>query len=90
MERRHLGHVVGVPGGREDLQQEACAGMKQGEQVCHGEATPRALPMRLAKVLLQFGRIGHRKTGAIDEERPVASPPPLVVGGLLADHRRPP
>ena len=90
MERRHLGHVVGVPGGREHLQQEARPGMKQGEQVGHGKPTPWALPTGLAKVLLQFRRIGHRKTGAVDQERPVAPPPPLVVGRLLADRRRPP
>ena len=89
MERRHLGHVVGVPGSREHLQQEARAGMKQGEQVGHGEPTPRALPTGLAKVLLQFRRIGHRETGPVDQEGAVAPPPPLVVGRLLADRGRP-
>src|SRR2546427_6788028 len=64
--------------------------MKQGEQVGHGEPTPWALPTGLAKVLLQFRRIGHRKTGPVDQERPVAPPPSLVVGRLLADRCRPP
>ena len=62
MECSHLGHVVRVPGGREHLQQEARAGMKEGEHVGHREPTPRSLPTGLAKVLLQFRRIWHRKT----------------------------
>jgi hypothetical protein len=89
-ERRHLGHIMRVPGGRKGLQQEARPGMKQGEQVGHGNPTPRALSTGLAKVLLPFWRIGHRKTGPIDQERPVASPPSLVVGRLLADRCGPP
>ena len=89
MERRDLGHVVGVPRGRTHLQQEARPGMKQGEQVSHGEPTPRALPTRLAEVFLQCRRIGHRKTRPIDQERAVPSPPSLVVGHVFADRGRP-
>ena len=88
MERRHLGHIMRVPGGHEGLQQEARPSMKQGEQVGHREPTPRALPTRLAKGLLPFRRIGHRETGAVDSEGPVAPPPPLVVRRLLADRGR--
>jgi hypothetical protein len=88
MERRDLGHVVGVPGSREHLQQEARPRMKEGEQVSHGEPTPRTLPARLAKVRLQVRRIGHRKTGPVDQECPVAPPPALIVGRLLADRGR--
>jgi len=90
MERRHLGHVVGVPGGHEHLQQESGAGMKQGEQMGHGEPTPRTLPTGLAKRLLEFRCIGHRETRPVDQERAVAPPPPLVVGRLLTDCGRPP
>jgi hypothetical protein len=90
MERGHLRHVVRVPGGGEHLEQEAGPGMKQGEDVSHGEPTSRALPTGLAKVLLEFRRIGHRKTGAVHQERAVAPPPPLLVGRLLAGRRRPP
>src|SRR5256885_3938969 len=39
--------------GRKHLPQEARAGMEQGEEVGHGEPTPRALPTRLAKGLLR-------------------------------------
>ena len=67
MERRDLGHVMGVPGSREHVQQEACARMKQGEQMGHGEPTPRALPAGWAKGLLPFRRIGPRDTGPVDE-----------------------
>jgi hypothetical protein len=90
MERCDLSHVMGVPRGCEHFQQEARPGMKQGEQVGHRDPTPWARPVRLAKVLLQLGCIRHRKTRPVDQERPVASPPPLVVGCLLANRRRPP
>jgi hypothetical protein len=49
------------------------------------DPTPWARSTRLAKVLLECRRIGHRKTGPVDEERPVASPPSRVIGGRLAD-----
>ena len=90
MERRHLSHIVRVPGSREDFQEEACPRMKEGKQMGYREPTPWALPIGLAKVCLQFGRIGHRKTGAVDQECAVAPPPPLILGCLLADRRRPP
>lgn len=89
MERRHLGHVVGVPGRDEHLQQETRAGMQQSEQVGHGESTPRALSAGVAKILWQYWHLGPRETGPIDQEGPVAPPPPLIVGRLLADGGRP-
>ena len=89
MERSHRGHVVGVPGGHEPREQEARPSMNEGEQVGHGAPTPRALPPGLAHVLVQFRCIGHRKPGPVDQERAVASPPPLVGGPLRAARCRP-
>ena len=88
-QRSALGHVVGVPGGREHLPQEAPPGMQQGEQVGHREPTPRALPTGVTNVLLSCRRIWHGNTGPVHQERAVASPPPLVVGRLVADRCRP-
>lgn len=82
MKGRHLGHVMGVPGGGAHLQQEACAGMKQGEHMGHGEPTSRPLSAGLAKLLLEFRRIEHRETGPVDQEGAVAPPPPLLLGRL--------
>jgi hypothetical protein len=85
LERRHLGHVVGMPGRREHLSQETRAGRPQREQVGHGEPTPGALPTGLAKVLLEFRGIGHGKTGPVYQACAVALPPSLVVRRLVAD-----
>jgi hypothetical protein len=90
MEGRHLRHVMGVPGSGERFQYEARAGMKQGEQMGHGEPAPRTLPAGLAKLLLEFWGIGHRETGPIDQEGAVPPPSSLVVGCLLADGGCPP
>ena len=90
LERRALGQVMGVPGRREHVQQEARARMKQGEQVGHGDTTPRALPTGLATGLLQCWCIGHGNTGPVDQAGPVAPPAALIVGRLLADRCRPP
>ena len=89
MARSDLGPIVWVPGGGEGFEQKARPRLKEGEQVGHGEPTPWALSTRLAKVLWEFRRIGPRKTGPVDEERPVASPPSLVIGGRLADRGGP-
>ena len=89
MECRDLGHIMGMPGSGKRLQQEARAGMKQGEQMGDGEPTPRLLPAGLPKFLLEFWRIGHRETGPVDQEGAVPPPSPLVVRGGLADGGRP-
>ena len=83
MQEGALGHVVGVPGGREPLEQASCPGMKQGEDVRHGEPTPRSLSTGLAKVLLEFRGIRHGDTRPVHQERAVATPPPLLVRRLL-------
>jgi hypothetical protein len=84
MERRDLRHLMGVPRGRAPRQQEARAGMQQGEQVRHRAPPPRALPAGWAKGRVQVRRIGQRATGAIDEEGTVPQPPPLVGRRLFA------
>jgi len=90
MEGRHRSQVMGVPGSGERLQQEARAGMKQGEQMGHGEPAPRTLPAGLAKRLWEFWGRGHRDTRPIDQEGAVPPPSSLVMGCLLADGGRPP
>ena len=44
-QRSALGHVVGVPGGREHLPQEARPGMQQDEQVGTGNSHPGRCPL---------------------------------------------
>src|SRR5215813_1788600 len=48
--------------------------MKQRQQVCNGEPTPLELLAGLAKMLLQYGSIGHGATGAIDPKGAMAQP----------------
>jgi hypothetical protein len=73
-------HLVGAQRGGEDLQQRPGAGVEQGQDPGHREAAPGLGPARGAEVGPQFGRIGHRERGAVDQERAVAVPGALHAG----------
>ena len=78
-----LGHVVRAQRGGDHALQEACAGMEQGEHVGHRKTTALLLFAGLAEAFLQFGRIGHRKAGTV--EQPSAMPKPAPGSLLLAE-----
>jgi hypothetical protein len=52
--RGDAGHVVRMPGIRDNLHEEPGPRVKQGEEMRHWDPTARALPPGLAKVLLEF------------------------------------
>ena len=62
MEPGHLGEIMGAQGRAQPLQDQACAGVKQGQEVGHRKATTGLLAAELPKVLLQLGGIGHGET----------------------------
>jgi hypothetical protein len=65
------------------LQEHTGARMEEPQEVRHGNATPRPLLCRLAERVLEGGSIGHRASGAIDEQGAMTMPPPFVQGGAL-------
>ena len=54
--------------------------MEEREYVGHRKATALALVAGLAEVVLQLGRVGHRKARAVEQPGAVAAP---AAGGLL-------
>lgn len=77
----HLGHAVQVvrpQGRRNHLLKQAAAKMDQRQPVRDGKATARRLSPRLLEMLLQFLRVGHRETGAIQKKQTMTEPQPAV------------
>ena len=70
---------------RGDLQQQAGAGVEQGQDVGHREATPLGLVARLAEVGLQRRGIGHGERRAVDQQDPMAEPESGRLGGRDQD-----
>ena len=54
-------HLMRAQGRGHDLQKEAGASVKQGQNLGNGEAASGSLGSRLAKVGLQLGSVGHGK-----------------------------
>jgi hypothetical protein len=83
MHLAHMGHVVRVARRGHNLEQEACARMKQGKEMPDRKPPPRLLPWRIAAGGVQLRGIGHGKTGPIDQEGPVAVPAAFLLGHLI-------
>ncbi len=83
MHLAHMGHVVRVARRGHNLEQEACARMKQGKEMPDRKPSPRLLPWRIAAGGVQLRGIGHGKTGPIDQEGPVAVPAAFLLGHLI-------
>ena len=80
VDRLHPGEIVGEQGRDDQLEERPSARMKEPQQVCHGNAAPWPLHIRLAERLLQGWGIRHRAARAIDEEGEMHRPPPVVHG----------
>ena len=78
MQFNDLGHIMGAQGSGQHAEHHAGASMKQRHQVGNGKAASGLLAPRLAKMVLQLGGIGHRKTRAIDPKSAMAQPAALV------------
>ena len=78
MKLHRLGEVMGAQGSTQHLQHHTGTRMKQRHQVGDWKPTPGLLPSRLAKVLLQLGGIGHRKTRAVSPKGAMAKPASLI------------
>lgn len=74
MHLAHAGQIVCVERCHHELGEEACASMKQGQQMRNGKATAWLLFRWLTELLLQNGRIGHGAARAIDEEGAMPMP----------------
>jgi predicted outer membrane repeat protein len=62
----------------EHFDQQACRRVEHRQQMRLRKSTAAALLAGLAKVDLQFGSIGHRKSGPLGKERAMTVPPGLV------------
>ena len=80
MEPRHVSHVMGVQRAGQDLQEHPRSDVEQGEDVGDREAASGPLAGGLAEMGLEFGSIGHRERGAVDDEDTMAEPASGVEG----------
>src|SRR5512135_1738779 len=64
---------------REGFDQQPTGRIKHGQEMGHRETAARSLAAGLVEVGLEFGHIGHRGTGAVDQERAMATPQALVI-----------
>jgi hypothetical protein len=83
VDRLHTGEIVGEQGRDHPRQEHASAGMEQSQQPSDGNAAPRPLPRRWAERFLQSWGIGHRAARAIDAERTMTMPPPVIQSEVL-------
>ena len=72
MKLHGLREIMGAQGSAEHLQDHPRAGVKERHQVGDRKAAPGLLASGLAKMILEFGGIGHGETRAVNPEAAVA------------------
>ena len=75
MHDSRVSQVVGVQRRGDQVEEQAGAGMEEGQQVSHRKTASLGLRQGLTEVRLQFRRVGHGETGTIQRPGAMAPPP---------------